>query len=271
LTLLLCAAPAAAEPPRRTFTDTFGGSVNNLGLQQSLEAAWSWPLSDSRNPLLADAHLAVGLTNQVSPAYVRLAGWAAWAPLSVIELRAGVEPVYYFGVVGSLIGFPSQRAAFDEDARRARRAQAVSGTGVRFFVAPTVRARLGRVVANGTLHLERWDVNGPDAFFYEPLRDTLLDSTRASTVWHTSAAVLWERDGHGGRKLLAGVHHELMRVRDARWNDMQRLGPLVVWTLGERRFGVAHPAVLASVYYYLEDPYKRHEPGASVGVRFGLR
>lgn len=268
----MTAAPALAEPPpRHTLVDTFGGSVNNLGLQQSLEAAWAWPLSDSQNPLLADAHVAVGLTNHISPAYVRVGAWAAWAPLSIVGLRVGVEPVYYFGIVGSLLGFPSQHAAFDEDTRRAMREHAVSGGGFRAYVAPTLRARIGHVVASGTVDLERWDVNGPDAFFYEPLRDTLLDSTRANTVWHTSAAVLWEQSGQGGRKLLAGLHHEFMRVRGADWNDMQRVGPLVVWTLGDSRFGVAEPTVLANVYYYLEDPYKKHEPGAMIGVRFGLR
>jgi hypothetical protein len=268
--LVLAAGPAGADPPRRALTETFGGSVNNLGVQQALEASWTWDLSRSSNPLLSDAHLAVGLTHYLSPAFTRIGAWASWAPLSILELRAGAEPVYYFGIVGSLIGFPTQGAVFDEDARRALRPQAVAQGGIRLFVAPTLRARAGRVVASGTLDLERWDVDGPDPFFYEPSRDTLL-ARNGDSLWRTSTALLLETNGQRGRKLLAGLHHEFMRVRRAPWNDMHRLGPLAVWTLADERFGVQSPTLMVNVYYYLEDPYKRHEPGASIGVRFGLR
>jgi hypothetical protein len=268
--LVLAAAPAGADPPRRALVETFGGSVNNLGVQQALEASWTWDLSRSSHPLLSDARLAVGLTHYLSPAFTRIGAWAAWAPLSILELRAGAEPVYYFGIVGSLIGFPTQGAVFDEDARRALRPQAVAQGGIRLFVAPTLRARVGRVVASSTLDLERWDVDGPDPFFYEPSRDTLL-ARNGDSLWRTSTALLLEANGQRGRKLLAGLHHEFMRVRRAPWNDMHRLGPLAVWTLGEERFGVRSPTLIVNAYYYLEDPYKRHEPGASIGVRFGLR
>jgi hypothetical protein len=268
--VVLAAVPARAEPPRRVLTETFGGSVNTLGVQQTLEASWTWDLGRSPHPLLSDAHLALGVTNHLSPAYTRIGAWAAWAPLSVLELRVGVEPVYYFGIVGSLIGFPTQGAVFDEDARRALRPQAVAQGGMRLFVAPTLKARVGRVVASGTVDVERWNVDGPNAFFYEPFRDTLLAS-HGDSLWRTSTVLLMEANGQGGRKLLAGLHHEFMRVRRAPENDMHRLGPLAVWTLADERFGVQSPTVIVNLYYYLEDTYKRHEPGASIGVRFGLR
>lgn len=267
--LVLAAGRAGADPPRRALVETFGGSVNNLGVQQALEASWTWDLSGSSHPLLSDAHLAVGVTHYLSPAFTRIGAWAAWAPLSILELRAGVEPVYYFGIVGSLIGFPTQRAVFDEDARRALRPQAVAQGGMRLFVAPTLKARVGRVVASGTVDVERWNVDGPNAFFYEPFRDTLLAS-HGDSLWRTSTVLLMEANGQGGRKLLAGLHHEFMRVRRAPENDMHRLGPLAVWTLADERFGVQSPTVIVNLYYYLEDTYKRHEPGASIGVRFGL-
>jgi hypothetical protein len=73
-----------------------------------------------------------------------------------------------------------------------------------------------------------------------------------------------------GQTLQAGFHHEFQRVRDAPQNDVQRVGPLVVWGMGGRRFGLRDPALIANLYYYLEDPYKRHEPGATVGLRFGV-
>jgi hypothetical protein len=268
LVLLIAAVPAGAEPPRRQMIEVVGASVNILGVQNTLDISWRWRLSQSTNPLLSDAHLAVGVTNDLSPAFMRVGGFVAWAPLSVLAVRAGVEPVYYFGIVGSLIGFPTQDAVFDEDARRALRPDAVSELGVRFHVAPTLQFRLGRVVAAGTVEFERWEVDGPDAFFYEPRRDTLLASG-GDSLWRTSSLVLLE-SGSAARKLQVGLHHELQRVRDAPANDMQRLGPLVIWPLGDRLWGLAEPTLLANAYFYLEDPYKRHEVGATVGIRFVL-
>jgi hypothetical protein len=267
LVLSLAAAPAGAEPPRRQMTEVVGASVNILGLQNTLDVSWKWRLSHSTNPVLSDAHLALGVTNDLSPAFVRVGGWVAWAPLSIVAVRAGVEPVYYFGIVGSLIGFPTRDAAFDEDARRAMRPQAVSELGVRFHVAPTLQVRLGRVVASSTLEFERWEVDGPDVFFYEPRRDTLLASN-GDSLWRTSSLALLEAGSK--RQVQAGVLHEFMRVRSAPENDMQRIGPLLIWSLGERRWGLQRPALIASLYYYLEDPYKRHEPGATVALRFAL-
>jgi hypothetical protein len=148
------------------------------------------------------------------------------------------------------------------------RPQAVPELGARLFVAPTLRARLGRVVASSTLELERWEVDGPDAFFYEPRRDTLLASG-GDSLWRTSSVLLLE-SGHGPRRMQVGLHHEFQRVRGAPANDMQRLGPLLVWSLGEHRFHMREPALIVSLYYYLEDPYKRHEPGATVALRFGF-
>jgi hypothetical protein len=248
--------------------EVVGASVNVLGVQNTLDISWRWRLSQSTNPLLSDAHLAVGVTNDLSPAFVRLGGWVAWAPLSVLAVRAGVEPVFYFGIVGSLIGFPAQGSTFDEDARRALRPAAVAELGFRFHVAPTVQVRLGRLVAAGTVEFERWEVDGPDAFYYEPRRDTLLASG-GDSLWRTSSVVLLEM-GESDRKVQAGLHHELQRVPDAPQNDMQRIGPLVIWPLGERLWGLQQPTLLANAYFYLEDPYKRHELGVTVGLRFGF-
>ena len=268
LVLLIAAVPAGAEPPQRQMIEVVGASVDVLGVQNTLDISWRWRLSHSTNPLLSDAHLAVGVTNDLSPAFMRVGGWVAWAPVSVFAVRAGVEPVYYFGIVGSLIGFPTQDAVFDEDARRALRPDAVSELGVRFHVAPTLQFRLGRVVASGTVEFERWEVDGPDAYFYEPRRDTLLASN-GDSLWRTSSLVLLE-SGESDRKLQAGLHHEFQRVKDAPQNDMQRLGPVLIWPLGERLWGLQQPTLLANAYFYLEDPYKRHELGATVALRFGL-
>ena len=70
--------------------------------------------------------------------------------------------------------------------------------------------------------------------------------------------------------MLAGLFHERITVHDAPQNRRQRLGPIVVWTLGPRRLGLREPTVVASVFRYLEDPSKEGDVGGFVALSFRL-
>src|SRR5688572_16924157 len=98
--VVLGSRPALADGPQRRLANTLGTSVNPIGLQDEIVLGWTWGLSRSRNPFLSDAHVAVGVSNNFSPAYDRLELWAEVSPLSVLDLRAGLEPVFYFGTFG---------------------------------------------------------------------------------------------------------------------------------------------------------------------------
>ena len=174
--IALGALPADAAPPERSFANTLAVSANPIGLQDQLALAWRWGLSRSTNPFLSGAHIAAGVTNSLSPASERLEAWVEVSPLSVLDIRAGVEPVFYFGTFGHLSGFPSYDADFSKDAREAVKDRALARTGVRYHVSPAFKIKLGRVLARTGLELEWWHVDMPDPYFYEPLRDTLLAS-----------------------------------------------------------------------------------------------
>ena len=88
-------------------------------------------------------------------------------------------------------------------------------------------------------------------------------------VW--SSQLLYEfPSGAGGRKLLAGLFHDLIDVYDAPDNRRQRLGPLAVWTLGDRRFGVREPTVIGCVFSYLDDRSKDGELGGFLALSFTI-
>ena len=248
--------PAAADGPQRRLANTLGVSVNPIGLQDQLSPSWRWGLSESKNPFFSDAHFALGVSNNFSPAYERLELWAELSPLSILDLKAGLEPVFYFGTFGHLVGFPSYDSDFSKEAREAIKDQAVSRTGIRYHVSPTLKMKVGRVIARSGAEFEWWRVDGPGEFFYEPMRDTLLDSDGDALMTLSSQLFYEFPSGGGGRKLLAGIFHDMVKVYDAPENRRQRLGPLAVWTLGDRRFGVREPTVIAGVFSYLQDPSK---------------
>jgi hypothetical protein len=268
--LALLSEPARAEPPRRRLANTLGVSVNPIGLQDQLTLGWTWGLSRSANPLLSDAHFAVGATNNFSPAYERVELWAELSPLSVLDLKAGVEPVFYFGTFGHLVSFPSYDADFGKDAREAIKEQAVSRTGIRYHFSPTFKIKLGRIVARSGAEFEWWRVDGPGAFFYEPMRDTLLRSD-GDALMTLSSQLFYEFPSEpGGKKLLAGIFHDRIDVYDAPANLRERLGPIAVWTLGERRFGLREPTVIGGVFSYLQDRSKDGEVGGFLALSFTI-
>jgi hypothetical protein len=268
--ILAAAAPSLrAGPPQRAISNTLAVSVNPIGLQDQLGFSWRWGLSRSKNPFLSDAHAAVGISNSTTPASERVELWAEISPLSVLDLRAGVEPVLYFGTFGHLVGFPSDDADFSREAREAIKGQAVSRTGVRYYVAPTFKIKLGRVIARSGAEFEWWRVDGPGEFFYEPWRDTLLDSDGDSLV-ALSTQLFYEVKPGPGTKLLAGVSYDRTSVHDAPQNRRQRLGPIAVWTIGPRRFGLREPTVIGTIFTYLEDPSKDGDLGGFVALSFAL-
>ena len=262
--------PALADGPQRRLANTLGVSVNPIGLQDQLTLSWRWGLSVSKNPFLSDAHVALGVSNNFSPAYERLEFWAELSPLSVLDVKAGLEPVFYFGTFGHLVSFPSYGSDFSKDAREAVKDQAVARTGVRYHVSPTLKMKLGRVIARTGAEFEWWRVDGPGEFFYEPMRDTLLDSDGDALMTLSSQLFYEFPSGPGGKKLLAGLFHDTIDVYDAPGNRRQRLGPLAVWTLGERRFGVREPTVIGAVFSYLQDPSKDGELGGFLALSFAF-
>ena len=265
--IALMALPARAAPPPRTVTNTLAVSVNPIGLQDQLGLGWRWGLSRSTNPFLSDAHLALGVTNSLSPASERLEAWVELSPLSVLDIRAGVEPVFYFGTFGHISGFPSYDADFSQDAREAVKDRAASRTGVRYHVSPAFKIKLGRVLARTGVELEWWHVDTPDPYFYEPLRDTLLASG-GDAVAVVTAQAFYEANRGPESMLLLGAHYDRITVHDAPQNRRQRAGPIAVFRLGARRLGLRDPTVIGALLRYVSDPSKEGDLGGFVAASF---
>jgi hypothetical protein len=259
---------ADAAPPVREWRNTFGVMVNVVGLEDILDVTWTWKLSESNNPLLSDAHVTLGATNTFSPAYDRVGGWIEVSPLSILDVRAGVEPTVYFGLFNSLQDFGGYDSPFDEDTRDEHN-DSYAGLALRTWVAPTLKVKVGRVAAVWGVEVEWWRAGGDGPFFYEPARDTLLESD-GDRVFRTSGALLFELRRGAGRQTLLGPTHQLTRVEGARRNRVQRAGLLLVHDLGPRRLGLSRPQLIAQVARYIDDPFKEDELWALAAIRFSF-
>lgn len=270
--LLLAISPLGAEDetptvprPRRELREQIGASVNNLGLQNSLDVSWRWPLSSSSNPLLSDAHLTLGLSHALSPSYTRVGAWAEFSPLSVLDLRVGIEPAVYFGTFHSLLSFNSYSDNFSNDARD--KLGGAFGTAGRVYASPTLKMKAGPIVAAASADFEWWKSDAAGPLFYEPARDTLL-KTKGDRLLNTSSVLLYQRGLGPDGTLSAGLIHQLTYVQDAPANKIQRLGVLVVREFGAKRFGLPHPSLVGMLAQYLDDPSKKHQITAALALAF---
>ena len=242
-----------------------GASINNAGLQNTIEFAWIKPTSGSDHPLLSGAHVAAGITNVLTPTQVKFGGWVEYSPLSILDVRAGIDPSGYFGTFDSLMGFGSYDEPFDPDSRKTR-GGAGAGAAGRVYLSPTLKFKAGRILGSTGATVEWWRSSAGQPYFYEPTRDTVLRSNGDRLL--TTTSVLMYQWVSGSAPLAIGAIHTLARVDDARGNRIQKLGAIAVKEFGASRFRLPHPSLTMVIARYLDDPFKKDEWSAAMAIGF---
>ena len=253
-------------PKGRNITGQLGASFNNPGLQNTLDVAWVKPLGASARPLFADARVAAGLVSVTTPTMTRAGGWVEYAPLSIVAVRAGVEPIFYFGSFSSLMPFPSYDATFDQDVL-SQKTGSSAGAGLKSYVTPSLQFRAGPVVARVSADFEYWRSSADGPYFYEATRDQLLASGGDQLV-NTSSVAMYEHRTSGGGTVSAGLVHGLTRVFDAAQNQSQRLGIIAVRQYASTHMKLPKPRFTVVLYRYLDDRFKQDSWGGAIAIGF---
>jgi hypothetical protein len=261
--------PAARAWARRV-DNTLFFVLNPLGVMDSLDVTWTRPVNRSDDLLHKDAHIAAGLMNRVTPAFLRTAPWFEYSPLSIVDLRVGVEPVFYFGTFKAFLTFNRPSADFSDDVIKDRQDEAAAGFAGRVFFAPTLKAKAGPVVARVRAEVSYWKAGSEgEPYFYEPVLDTLLKAS-GSTTLTLEALALREFDLDGDKKFLLGPVYDLTSVKEASGNRKQDIGLIAAWSKSGSFHAVKSPSLAAKIVYFLEDPIRRHEPAAFLTLGFGF-
>lgn len=257
-------------PWERRIENTFAFVLNPLGIQNAFDVSWTKSITDREDLIFKDAHVAAGVSNKLTPAFARLGAWFEYSPLSVLDLRVGVEPVYYFGTYKALLPFPRATSRFDDEVIEDRVDEAAAGFAGRVYVAPTLKGRVGSVVARIKTEVSWWRAQEKgEPFFYEPAWDTLIKA-EGSTVLTVEALVLREFKLSGENTLLLGPVYDLTSVSGASVNRKQDVGLLAIWSKAGNIRALKDPTVAAKVIYFLQDPWRRHEPALQLAFVFGL-
>lgn len=280
------AAPRIAPRDRLVLGSLSVARANPLGLQTQVRAGWQRRLFESESPLSRDNFLFLGVFPRLNPAALQVGPLMELQPLSILNLRAGVEHVRFFSAFGYLQSFPSPRADYsdsrldrlDEDA-----GASYGSSGVHAFFEPTFQIKLGHVVVRNKLGFEYWDMDlrEGDTVFYEATLDTLLPDEGFTLA--NDFDLLYATDFG----LTAGLRHSFVRpVYEARHyppgeqlgfveNRHHRLGALVAYTFhdhGYSRFN--RPTVLLITSWYLSHRWRtgedvgREVPYVALGFAF---
>ncbi len=271
----ICESAEAQEPTpsaswKRRRENSFFFVLNPLGIMDSLDVTWTKPINRSDDLLHKDAHIAAGVVNRFTPAFVRVGPWFEYSPLSIIDLRVGVEPIYYFGTFKAFLPFDRASANFDDDVIQARQGEAAAGFAGRVYFSPTIKARAGAVVARVRAEVAYYKAQkAGEPFFYEPILDTLVKA-HGSTVLTVEALALREFEMGSGAKLLLGPVYDLTAVSEASKNRKQDIGLIAAWSRSGAFHALKDPTFAAKVVYVLEDPVRRHEPAAFFTFAFAF-
>lgn len=258
------------SPWKRKFENTFAFVLNPLGIQDAVDVSWTRSITKSQSLIVKDAHVAMGVSSKLTPAFERLGAWFEYAPLSILDLRVGVEPVYYFGTYKAFLPFDRVDARFDDDVIESRVDKAKAGFAGRVYLSPTLKARAGAWVARVKTEVSWWKSQQKgEPFFYEPAWDTLIGSS-GSRVVTVEALALREFKLDGDKTLLVGPVYDLTTVSDARVNRKQDIGVFAVWSKAGKFHALKDPTIALKIFYFLEDPWRRHEPAAQLAFVFAM-
>lgn len=289
--------PPLAPQNRLVLSNLLVLRLNPVGLEDQIRFGLQHRLSEeSDGPLKRDSFLFAGIAPRVNPAFIKLGPSVEIQPLSIFNLRVGVEYVQLFGTFGFLQSYSSATDEYDDkriatcstrSALDQCRYQGADGTevvgasdvrnsaaaGLHLMIEPTLQLKLGPVALRNKLAIEYWSMGTRlgDRTFYDVTLDTLVPK-RGWVIANDLDAVFVTRF-----RLSAGLRYSLVqalyqdsdfRVGEDRTpadNMVQRLGPLVSYSFFDR--GYTHfnkPTLLLLVSWYVDHRYRAGQAPAAI-------
>ncbi len=162
-----------------------------------------------------------GISAGISPAYGQGSLELEATPFPFFVLAARADVYRFLGQHDALLSFPSADAPFGQKRRDELSGEDEPAYGRRFVLQPTLRAKVGRLVAVNQTDAARYSFSGRGPFFLELEYDTLLKNW--DTLLANRTFVLWTlRDGDAERALI-GPYYDFQHSRGSRL-ERARLG-----------------------------------------------
>lgn len=256
LTGALFATPSlAADDPGIYVRQTIGLAGWPTGAISDTRVQMRTPLTRQEGSLVFNSTYAgAGVAARVSPAVAEVGPSLSIQPIDVFDLNLQASRVQYYSTRFGLMPFESP----DGKIMSARLERAAEGDGVTsggwtFAANPTVKLKLGPVIAFSSWTVAYTTLDQPEdvtaPYTYEPLRDMVVAWTD-TTVDHEAGALYAAVDSDDGGKIVYFGVLARDRFQVVSPDRHTTLGPLLVVKPGE---GTGVPRMVARSMFYLTE------------------
>lgn len=270
LAVLLCfftaVARAEPEPPpdvRFVVNNLFVFRYNPVGIEDQIRAGVQLRVFHKEGPLFRDNFFHFGVYPKINPAYLKLGPSVEIQPLSVFNLRVGVELVEFFSTFGFLQSFAAPTAQYSDSDLDAGFAAGrnYSTSGVHVMFEPLVQARVGPIALRDKFAAEYWrmNVHDGDTVWYDATLDTLVPANGWVLTNDLDVLYLTKFGLTVGARwsLVKPIYSAGAIPAGASDNSHQRLGPIVAYTFFDRGYTRFNkPSLLVIAAWYLEHRYR---------------
>ncbi len=271
--------------------------LNPVGLEDQIRFGIQHRLSEEGDrPLWRDAFLFAGIAPRINPAFIKIGPSVEIQPLSIFNLRVGLEYMQLFGTFGFLQSYASPtdeyddkrlaacstKSALDKCMYQQEDGTVVTGStdvrnspaaGLHLSIEPQLQLKLGPVAIRDKLAIEYWAMGTrPGArAFYDVTLDTLVP--RRGWVIANDLDVLFVTRF----RLAAGLRYSVVQAlyadsdfrpgedRSLADNTVQRIGPMLSYTFFDRGFTAFNkPALLLVVSWYVDHRYRTGQAPAAI-------
>ncbi|HNN91129.1 MAG TPA: hypothetical protein PKI03_02625 [Pseudomonadota bacterium] len=271
--------------------------LNPVGLEDQIRFGLQHRLSEeSDGPLWRDTFLFAGIAPRINPAFIKIGPSVEIQPISIFNLRVGLEYMQLFGTFGFLQSYSSPtdeyddkrlaacstRSALDKCMYQTEDGSTVTGSddvrntpaaGLHLMIEPQLQVKLGPVLLRDKLAIEYWAMGTRPGsrVFYDVTLDTLVP--RRGWVIANDLDVLFITRF----RLAAGLRYSVVQAlyadsdfrpgedRSLADNTVQRLGPTLSYTFFDRGYtSFNKPTLLLVMSWFLDHRYRQGQASSAI-------
>jgi hypothetical protein len=263
--------PLTPEPEapdfRISIVNLLVARYNPLGLEDRLRIGMQARLYRNPSAALRDNFLFFGFTPYLNPAFMKVGPSLELQPLSVLNLRVGLELMQWFGTFKYMQSFGSPRDDYSDSTinKRGDAGGNYVTSGAHFTFEPTLRMKFGPIALQNRFSIEYWSMNlhSGDTVFYEPTLDTLVPSNGwvitndLDLVWISKYKFVLGARYSVVHPLYEARHYREGEGRIDNLNGHQRVGPLFAYTFFDHPYARFNkPSLIVIANWYVEHRWR---------------
>ena len=260
-------APRREIPPLHLFYRAgVAARGNPSGLFTNLAFLARHRLYASDSLALRDNYLAAGAIGMVSPALMRGGLGVEFQPLSILQLSASYEGVYFFGNFNFMQSYTTPNAV-SSDRRMAELGQAgqtYATTGTLLTLAGLLQLKVGPVAVRSNVRAFHFNMRlrEGDTVFYDPLLDVVAPNAGWNLSKDTDVLYVAGKLALGLRYTLTHAYyrpeHYAAGDQDMGLNPtINRVGPFLAYTFHDREdFRFNAPTLVLVSQWFLSHRYR---------------